>query len=356
MNHQRIFISHRHDDELIAETVTKHLQEWSVDAKTIFRSSDPKGGLAAGDKIKEAIKEKLENVNLLILLYTYADVDWSHCMWECGITEGQATAKTRIVVFQCTEDEPTVYRNEVRVKITPNGIRSFVEDFHKTPGFIPSAEGEAETAFQPKISEDVIVARSERMFSDLDEAIPSGIASSKHLWDFIRLSLGAKDVAQIKNSLNENDAIQKISESVEIREPRFVGIGNSVDTAVRQFGYGSYENGLKLTNLVNRWRASDKTKKPAWIFDVHNALYRCITNTPSAAVANTFKSVREDADWWFFPVVTRMRNDRDDSIEFDMYLIRVPSSSPVVGSTRKSTKPKSSRPVTTSKSKQSKPS
>ncbi len=324
MSSPKIFISHRQDDVKIANVVSNHLREWGVADDAIFQSTDPRRGLTPGDGVKDELQRRLEEVNMLILVYTYAEEDWSFCMWECGIAQGQSTMKTRTIVLQCTEDEPTVFKNEMRVRVQPQEIRRFAEDFHKKPGFFPSSDSSLSEPFAKDTSAEVITTRGERLFSDLEAAIPSGSATSKHLWDFIRLRLGSRLMKKVAE-LDDEDAIKRIiEENLELRRPRYVGIGNSVDTAVRQFGFGSYEEGLKLSDLIARWTKMDSTKDSQWADELYEAIYRAVTNSQSAAAASRFRSVREDADWWFLPAVTRMRGLRDLSVEFDVYLVRVP--------------------------------
>jgi len=328
MSHEpKVFISHKHSDAKIANVLTKHLKEWGVKESCIFQSSDPRHGFTVGGKLKEELQETLKEINLLILLFTHKESDWSYCMWECGIAQGKSTAPSRTVVFQCTDDEPTVFKDEIRVKVNPNGIRNFAQDFHKKSDFIPSEGTDNGEPFASSTPEEVIISRSERLLQEISVEIPSGKSSSQHLWDFIRLRLDSKCMDQIA-LLRENDdaegILQIIEESLELRAPRYVGIGNSIETAVRQFGYAGFQEDLKMKDLVKRWEALNDVSNDAWIKDVYMSILRAVTNSPSSAVDNYFKSVREKADWWFFPITTRMRTFRDHSVEFDLYLVRVP--------------------------------
>jgi|GEM_PF-3563941 len=340
----KVFISHKHSDIKIANVLTKHLKEWGVKENCIFQSSDPRHGFTVGGNLKEELQEALQEINLLILLYTYKESDWSYCMWECGIAQGKSTAPSRTVVFQCTDDEPTVFKEEIRVNVNPNGIRSFTQDFHRKPGFIPSLSGEIDVEFAANTPEEVIATRSERLFNEIVEAIPSGTSSSQHLWDFIRLRLNADCMNQIaslcENGGDSKEILKLIETKLELREPRHDGIGNSVDTAVRQFGYAGFQKDLTMQDLVNRWTSQSKRASKAWINDVYQSIERAVTNSPSNAVNSQFKSAREGVDWWFFPVTTRMRTFRDNSIEFDLYLVRVPVNEPVKANTVPSDRPK----------------
>ena len=330
METPQIFISHRHEDAKIADVVTRHLKDWNINEGDIFQSSDPRHGVTSGEKVNDALNSILENINLLILIYTFKEGNWSYPMWECGIAQGKSTVPTRIVVLKCTEDDSDVLSDEKYVPVSPDGIHSFVRDFHKKAGFIPIEKHggfESTEAFADDTADETIVRRSERLYEDLKEVIPSGTSSSQHLWDFIRLRVDSEPVSKIKSLTNKGQILSILRESIEVREPKFVGIGNSVDTAVKQFGYDRYAPNLKLKDLLDRWKEMDTTKNTAWIDDIYDAIYRSITNKPSATVSNTLKSVLKGTEWWFFPVTTRMRLYRDHSVEFDLYLI---STKPVV--------------------------
>ena len=327
-----VFISHRHGDKVIADTVKKHLLEWGVSNADIFQSSDPRRTATGGVNLSEFLSSKLENTNLLILIYTYGDEDWAYPMWECGVAQGKNTANTRLVVFQCTADEPAPFRGQKLINIGAgvDAIRSFAEDFHKTPGFIPPKDlsNSPNKGFSSNTPESVIFERAKRFYNDLQGVLP-GAREDKHLWDFIRLRLEPESVEEIRqlSKSNDKEKVRLVLENnLELRRPKYVGIGYNVNTAVRQFGYAGYEDGLKFSDLINRWRNLDETKRIDWIDDLYDTIYRAVANMQPPTVSHPFKSVREGVDWWFFAPVTRIRVNRDNSREFDVYLIRSPSS------------------------------
>lgn len=324
MEDVKVFISHRHDDKAIADVINTHLQEWGVPKKSIFLSSQPEQGADEGEILTSELLAHLDKVNLMILVYTFADDDWSYCMWECGIATGKSTTQTRIAIFQCTQDVPRVFQDKTRILVTPDGITGFVTNFYKTVAFIPGLSNEAgeEIALQPDVSGKIIEYKSSRLYEDLNEVVPTGKLTSTHLWDFVRLRLDKEYIDKIESAENKNEIMSTIRDGTEVLEPLHTDLDNSLASALRQFGFQSYEKGLKLSDLLGRWEEKDETKKSPWIDDLYDAIYRAVTNSPSASVSNCFKSVREDTDWWFYPAVTRVRSFPDDSMEFDVYLIR----------------------------------
>jgi hypothetical protein len=319
-----VFLSHRHNDKNIVDIVKKHLLEWGVAESDIFQSSDPVRAPTVGQHLVRDLKIKLDSTNLLILLYTYSDEDWSFPMWECGVAQGKSTGGTTVVVFQCTADEPALFKGDklVNLQIGQEEVRSFAEDFHRRTGFFPT---DSEKAFSPATPESVIVERARRFYEDLRLVLP-GTREDKHLWDFVRLRLEPSFVSEIRNLKNDpKGAIASLKEHLALRKPRFVGLGYNINTAVRQFGFATYEEGMKLSDLIDKWLSLDKTLQTEWIEDLYETIYRAVTNSQPPAISHPFKSVREGADWWFFAPVTRIRVNRDNSREFDVYLVRCPT-------------------------------
>ncbi|MBV1909357.1 MAG: toll/interleukin-1 receptor domain-containing protein [Kangiellaceae bacterium] len=328
MNKVNVFISHRSQDVKLANVISKHLREWGIEEKAIFQSTDPKRGLGPGSTIKAELEKKLADVNILILLYTDPEARWFYCMWECGVAQGKSSIKTKTIVFQCTEEEPAVFEGELRVIISEIEIKRFVENFHRKPGFIPSAKKEEKpVAFAPDIGDDLIQTRSERLYEELVNHIPSGTSSSRHMWDFIRLRLDSdfvKKIENIKEKKGKNareDITNIIAENFEIKKPQYSTVGGNVDTALKQFGFASFEDGMKLDDLIVRWKESDESEEHDWISDLYGSIYNSLTNSPSVPSNNMMKSVRIGVEWWFLPIVTRIRSYRDGSCEFDLYLV-----------------------------------
>lgn len=322
-----VFISHRHADKAIAHVVNRHLAEWGIAERNIFQSSDPKQGSTAGQNQAQYLKSKLANTNLFILIYTHSDEDWAFCMWEAGIVQGRSDVNTRFVVFQGTEDAPkTFIMGKKLVSLFGlEEITRFTKDFHKTPGFIPPKDRNASpVALRPDTPESVIVERAKRFYQDLMPVLPAD-QHDTHLWDFIRLHLEPEPVEAIRRLGDEKKVRQVLENYLLLKRPHFVGLGYNVNTAIRQFGFAGFEEGIKLSDLIEQWRRQDTTQETAWIDGLYTTIYRAIVNKPTPAVAHPFKSVREGVDWWFHASVTRIRVNRDHSREFDVYLIRLPS-------------------------------
>jgi len=124
----RIFISHRHSDKEIAEVLTRHLTFWGISRKEIFQSSTAGQGAEKGRSLTDQLKKAVHESKVVFLIYTFEETDWSYCMWEVGLAEGDES--TNVIVLQCKLETPKLFRDKVNVKLEQEDIRALVKDFH----------------------------------------------------------------------------------------------------------------------------------------------------------------------------------------------------------------------------------
>jgi len=82
----RIFLSHRFADKPIADVIRRNLARWGFD--DIYQA-----GPRLGDPLTDELRDVLEDVDLVILVYTVTDEEWSWCMWECGLATHPPTGR-----------------------------------------------------------------------------------------------------------------------------------------------------------------------------------------------------------------------------------------------------------------------
>ena len=100
-----VFISHKHSDSPIAETIAKFVKNKSAGNARVHLSSSPDfEGPRFGQPINTELKHALGESDLVILVYTDEREDWSWCMWECGVavdpTEQHVTSGGRRAVHR----------------------------------------------------------------------------------------------------------------------------------------------------------------------------------------------------------------------------------------------------------------
>lgn len=332
MNNLKVFISHKTEDKKVAKVVKKQLESWSVPSTNIFLSSFPGQGIEPGKELQQEIVRNIENSNFFILVHTYQTHDWSRCMIEYGSAIRQNNIK--VVVLQCTEDVPPVFEGPIFSKVNRHGINDLVYRIHKDVGFIPDVFNEDgyPIALAPHTREDLLNDRSKNFLAELKKVLPDGEASSRHIWDFLRIHLPSESFNEIREVINHNQKDKKenviflLKQHAEVRKPKYKGINYSNNSAVRQFGYQSYQKGLKLQDLFQRWEDNQDNiseKDLKWIDEIYETIYAAIDNALPPIPKNHFKTLRESAEWYFLPIVTRSRQYPDNVREFDIYLVRV---------------------------------
>jgi hypothetical protein len=112
----KLFISHKHVDRPIAETIADFLREKSGYSVDIHFSSSPQfQGPRIGRSLTDELRKALWKADALLLVYTTADQDWAYCMWECGVATDPGSTETNIYVFQCGDEVPSPFVDKVRV-------------------------------------------------------------------------------------------------------------------------------------------------------------------------------------------------------------------------------------------------
>jgi TIR domain len=112
-----VFISHKHSDREIAETIARFVKKCSAGKVRVHLSSSPDfEGPRLGQPLSEQLKRALAAADAVILVFTNDTEDWSYCMWECGVaTNPNDPRPTSVVVVQCMADEPKVFKDQLRV-------------------------------------------------------------------------------------------------------------------------------------------------------------------------------------------------------------------------------------------------
>ena len=143
MSGPNVFISHRHADKAIAETVADFLHQRSSGAATIFCSSSVDHvAPIAGVNLEQSLKKALALCDVVVLVFTSESEDWSFCMWECGVaTDPRDQRPTNVVVFQCGENAPKPYVDYLRVDTRDaESVTGFVKTFLTGTDYFPDHE------------------------------------------------------------------------------------------------------------------------------------------------------------------------------------------------------------------------
>lgn len=318
-----IFISHRHTDRQIADVISNHLQLWGIGENAIYQFSAATGTSSGiGEYLTQHLRDALHRANIVILVYTFADHDWSYCMWECGVATDPQLLSTRIVVFQTTADIPTVFADQIRIRINQQDIFSFTRQFHTEQGFFPG-----EPAFAPNVNEGILRQKSTAFYNDLNSVIPERQPAEqpqqRYRWDCFKLKLNLDSLRKI----NHPEASQDTKINIIQQESKVTW---DFGEALKHFGYVPGVLGLTFSQLVIRWKETTSLREnipQEWIAELCEEMLRAIQDKPAVPTWELMKS-NHYPDWWFYPVVNHAIISPDGSIEFQIYMYRFPGSLP----------------------------
>jgi hypothetical protein len=303
----RIFISHRFADKPIADVIRRNLERWGFD--DIYQAGGPGAGPRVGDSLTDELRAALEDVDLVILVYTFTDEDWSWCMWECGLaTHPRQADATRVVLFRCSKyDSPRQFAQQVNVDVDIEGIRNFTKQLHRDEGFF-----KGRPAYRPRLSDEGLEALSKDFYEDLRSVIPSGQKEERYRWDRFTLKL-EPPADRLNLETNDDEVVNLIQSELFVTQP----FGN----ALAHFGYANLEGNLKLSDLIGRWTEETRDRENVsneWIKGLCLEIQRAIRAYPAEPTWQELNSVMFSSIS-YYPVLNHVRVLPDGSTEFDVY-------------------------------------
>lgn len=334
---RRIFISHRTKDKEIATALRTTLENWGAGQDLVIQqSSDPKSSpVTTGGNLREEIKIALSNADVVMLLYTENDKDWSYCMWECGVATNprakeQGELDTNIVVLQCLDRIPDVFEDHLWVQVNDEGINKLTNDFHIREGFFPRHPG----AFIPNVTAETLKERSEQLLAKLEAAI----AKKRQQQDepckmtpqwiriYLALSLSENDIEIIRRTRDPEKSYDLIKGSIKSN----CFVTKETDThAYGHFDLADAKPRLTLWELFENWRSSQLAKDFAhmdWYTELGIAMVRRVLYKQSLEVEVPLKSAKEQQTW-YLPVINAFRaGNSGQDWEFRLELYRIPVS------------------------------
>lgn len=322
-NHCKIFISHRHRDEPIADALREQLQSWSIPSESIFQSSSYRNSGKIGHSINSEISEFLEEARLVILIYTYPDEYWDYCMFECGLAMNPKTPETSVIVFQCTEYLPRVFQDKLLVLANSlDGIRRFVNQFHREAGFFPES-----SAYDPGLSDENLETLSSNLFNAIQAHLPKKKPEKSIRWGYFTLRINTGLVDMLQDAENIQDACDLcITNQEEIPVVDAAGFG------LRHFGYQNFDSKLTFKKLIDCWYATitEELSKQflseanvAWIRELIFDICRSIRNESPRLSWIPLRSAFQGIDWRVCPVINEVQYAYDGSAELRVYMYRM---------------------------------
>ena len=320
-----IFISHSHTDRKIADVLKSAIDNWSNKEIDITQTSDPEHGLKVGEGLVEQLKNALKNTNVVILIYTFDDKDWSKVMYEAGVASGSKdTKRNKLIVLQCSDDIPPLFFDNIRIRIDEDGIHKFVNDFHTDPTFFPPED----EPYAPNLDQVSIKERSDNLFAELKKVVTFKPMEERRRWDMLCISLDLENVGNIFSNAEQN-GIDVCMEFASNEILQNAVIKYKFGETQKHFDYATIDVGIPFNALINRWeqwnmRECDSQYSTSWKGSILKEMVRAITKRDAVPAWSLFKSARSNVDWSFIPVVNHTRIiHTENRMEFDLYFYRV---------------------------------
>ncbi len=331
----RVFLSHRTVDKPIADVVFEALADCGISKQNIFYSSTTDKGKrpSIGEFLESEIAKNLHDTNLFILVYTLNDEDWSWSMWEFGLAldSNYLAAKhkfdTKVVIFQCTKDEPKVAKDVLRVTLDEQSIENFVNDLCTVDGFVPGCAAPA-----PNMSTGVIHREAARIYANLDKQVKGSLQSADTRdvwrWDWFKLKLPALEMDGFR-SASEDERVAMVAQKAIL----VAGYGS----ALRHFNYApsrtfdpsgmfTVDEPTSFMELIEKWKKSkriESAEMPGWGSEIAREIIRSLNEDAASPQRELMKSAQEYLDDWYYPIVNHVSRLGDGSIEIFIYMYRL---------------------------------
>lgn len=302
-----LFISHRHDDRAIADVLRKFIETRTGGRVKVFQSSSPGAkGPKQGENLIEELQRALWHASVVVLIYTTGDQDWSHCMWECGVARVPGPSSTKTIVFQCTDQFPTVFADQVRVGVgSERDIEDFVNDLLTEPTYFSKLRG-AVTDFTPGAEQVQETARD--LYHALEKVLPAPDGMGEEWPPYPQLTMELTDEHMERIRTAEGSAEQRLSvaRQVIVEEAIVTGGDGQVGRIFSARGFPrnpSMLPGIPMRTLVSSWEALSPTPESRWVDGICSQIM--------ATAQDQFPTPRwelmrgtDRTDWtWYGPIV-----------------------------------------------------
>lgn len=317
-----LFISHRHEDRAIADVLRRFIDARTGGRVKVFQSSSPDAtGPRQGQNLTEELRHALWHASVVILIYTTRDEDWSYCMWECGVAQLPETPSPKTVVFQCADQFPMVFADQVRVGVrTEPDIEKFVTALLTEPEYFPKL-GRAVTDFAA--GTEAVQEAAQELYRGLQEVLPDPDGVGEEWPPYPQLTLEVSDKQLHRICTAEGSAEQRLAvvRQVVVEEALVTGGDGQVGRifCVRGFPRNSSMPGIPMRTLTNSWKASSPTPSSRWIDAMCSQIL--------AAAHDQFPAPRwelmrgaDQTDWtWYGPILRYIKKfPRRKATEIDV--------------------------------------
>ena len=255
-----LFISHKHSDSKIAQVLAAFCEDKSNARVTVHLSSSPDfKGPKIGKGLNAQLRQALWDTDVLILIYTSSDQDWSYCMWECGVANDSNSPETNVIVFQCGSDYPAPFNDVLRVNVRNyEDIKRFMNQFLRDPDFFPALKG----AIAPNLRDTHVESAAKQLYDNIASVLPppdDGLSEEWPTWPYLRIELPRPEVDKMEQA-SEADRVALSHQLVK----DFGIVVDSDSRAAPLFGLAAFPNRMKLESLLKTWKGKNQNAEATW--------------------------------------------------------------------------------------------
>jgi len=308
-----VFISHKHSDRAIAETIARFIKTTTAGNVRVHLSSSPDfEGPRLGKPLNDELKRALGAAEAVILVFTSETEDWSYCMWECGIaTNPNDPRPTSVVAIQCGANEPKPFGDQLRVDARNlDSVQTFVKTLLTSADFFARRDA-AVTGFAAEGTE--VKEFAAELHSKLDEVLPSGPGAERSMptSPYLRLRLDDQTADQLRTSYLGDDTekcLPILEAGAEIAES--TGAENVFNMRL--------EPGATLGDVLTAWRRDHRADGEArWFSALAEQIEAAIVGTLRPVKWAPLATTTGRAD---VPYVAASRRVAT-GLEFDVYVV-----------------------------------
>lgn len=306
-----VFISHRHEDRVIADVLRRFIDARTGGRIRIFQSSSPDAaGPRQGQNLAEELRHALWHASVVILIYTTQDEDWSYCMWECGVAQLPETPSTKTVVFQCADEFPMVFADQVRVGVrNEQDIEKFVTALLTEPEYFPKL-GRAVTDFAA--GTEPVQEAAHELYRVLQDVVPdpNGAGEEWPPYPQLTLELSDKQMERIRNAEGSPEQRLAVVRQVVVEEALVTGGDGQVGRIFSARGFPRIPSmpGIPMRTLVASWKASSPTPSSRWIDGMCSQIMAAVHDQYPAPRWELMRGT-DQTDWtWYGPMLRYIKD------------------------------------------------
>lgn len=317
-----LFISHRHDDRAIAEVLRRFIEARTGGRVRVFQSSSP---IAAsprqGRNLTEELRRALWHASVVVLIYTTRDEDWSYCMWECGVAQLPEPSSTKTVVFQCADQFPMAFADQVRVGVrSQRDIERFVTDLLTEPEYFPKL-GRAVTDFSA--GTEPVQEAAHELYRALQDVLPAPNGAGEEWPPYPQLTMELTDRQMERIRKAEGSAEQRLAivMQVVVEEVLVTGGDGQIGRifSARGFPRDPSMPGIPMRNLVTSWKASSPTPASRWVDGMCSQLMAAALDRYPASHWELMRGTDPMDSTWYGPMLRYIKKfPRRESTEVDV--------------------------------------